>query len=182
MRRFALFVVCAAFVFAIPILAQTSELKPIHVPAGSIVTFYLQTRLNPSDGNAIDLLPKGTVLNIKILDAIDSDLTRDGAEFRGVVVAPLVAKDEVIIHADAEVRGLFALLRSTSHPDGFRYELLITGITDGGKLFQLTASTNPSFQDTGTPVAAKTRNKASGDLPEKSSQATQSSQTGPSHQ
>lgn len=174
MRRFALAVVCT-FALGIPVLAQTSELKPLHVPAGSIVTFYLQTRLNPADANAIDLLPKGTVLNIKILDAIDSDLTRDGAEFRGTVVAPLVSKDDVIIHADAEVRGLFALLRSRNHPDGFRYELLITGITDGGKLFQLTASMNPSFQDTSTRVAAKTQSNANGAGPEKSSQ------TGSSH-
>ena len=170
MRRFALLVVCT-LALGIPAMAQTSELKPIHVSAGSIMTFYLQTRLNPADGNAIDLLPKGTVLNIKILDAIDSDLTRDGAEFRGVVVAPLVSKDEVIIHADAEVRGLFALLRSRNHPDGFRYELLITGITDGGKLFQLTASMNPSFQDTNTQVVAKAQNKSNGAGSEKSSQA-----------
>jgi len=127
--------------------ARNSDLKPVHVPAGTVLTFYLQTRLNPADGNVIDLLPKGTVLSIRVLDAIDSDVTRDGAQFRGVVVAPVVSKDEVVIHADAEVRGLFALLRSRNHPDGFRYELLITGIADGGKLFQLTASLNPSFQD-----------------------------------
>src|SRR2546430_3677586 len=30
-------------------------------------------------------------------------------------------RSEVVIHADAEVRGLFALLRSRNHPDGFRY-------------------------------------------------------------
>ncbi len=173
MRRLALLFASSVFVCA-PQLAQTSELKPIHVPAGSIVTFYLQTRLNPADGNAMDLLPKGTVLNIKILDTVDSDLTRDGAEFRGVVVTPLVSKDEVVIHADAEVRGLFALLRSTSHPDGFRYELLITGITDGGKLFQLTASMNPSFQDTLATVEAKTRNNASAGGSEKSAQASAS--------
>ena len=127
--------------------ARNSDLKPVHVPAGTVLTFYLQTRLNPADGNVIDLLPKGTVLSIRVLDAIDSDVTRDGAQFRGVVVAPVVSKDEVVIHADAAVRGLFALLRSRNHPDGFRYELLITGIADGGKLFQLTASLNPSFQD-----------------------------------
>lgn len=171
MRRFALSMVCV-FLLGIPALAQTNELKPIHVPAGAIMTFYLQTRLNPADGNAIDLLPKGTVLNIKILDAIDSDLTRDGAQFRGVVVAPLASKDDVIIHADAEVRGLFALLRSRNHPDGFRYELLITGITDGGKLFQLTASMSPSFQDTGTQVAAKSQNNSGGAAPEKSTQTS----------
>lgn len=170
MRRFVLFVVCIHLFVSTSARSQTSDIKPMHVPAGAVVTFYLQTRLNPADGNAIDLLPKGTVLNIKILDTIDSDLTRDGAEFRGIVVTPLVSKDEVIIHADAEVRGLFALLRSRNHPDGFRYELLITGIADGGKLFQLTASMNPSFQDA-APQEAKARTGVGGSSAEKSSQA-----------
>ena len=148
--------------------ARNSDLKPVHVPAGTVLTFYLQTRLNPADGNVIDLLPKGTVLSIRVLDAIDSDVTRDGAQFRGLVVAPVVSKDEVVIHADAAVRGLFALLRSRNHPDGFRYELLITGITDGGKLFQLTASLNPSFQDTaaqtaGGPSAKDSEDQAAAD-------------------
>jgi len=143
--------------------ARNSDLKPVHVPAGTVLTFYLQTRLNPADGNVIDLLPKGTVLSIRVLDAIDSDVTRDGAQFRGVVVAPVVSKDEVVIHADAEVRGLFALLRSRNHPDGFRYELLITGIADGGKLFQLTASLNPSFQDPSAQTAGGPNAKSSED-------------------
>jgi len=107
-------------------------------------------------------------LSIRVLDAIDSDVMRDGAEFRGVVVAPVVSKDEVVIHADAAVRGLFALLRSRNHPDGFRYELLITGIADGEKLFQLTASLNPSFQDTaaqtaGGPSAKDSEDQAAAD-------------------
>lgn len=134
---------------------QANSIQPIHVPAGTVLTFYLQTRLNPANGSAIDLLPKGTELNIRVLDPIHSDLTQDGAQFRGVVVSPLVSRDEVIIHADAEVRGLFALLRSKNHPDGFRYELLITAIADGGKLFQLTASLNPSFLDSAPREAAK---------------------------
>ncbi len=147
MRRFVLAAVFCLSVVSGAAWSRNAGLKPVHVPAGTVLTFYLQTRLNPADGNVIDLLPKGTVLSIKVLDEIDSDVTRDGAEFRGVVTVPVVSKDEVVIHADATVRGLFAILRSRSHPDGFRYELLITGIADGGKLFQVTASMNPSFQD-----------------------------------
>jgi len=141
-----------------PAQSTNSSIKPVHVPAGTVLTFYLQTRLNPVGGNALDLLPKGTVLSVKILDSIDSDVNRDGTEFRGLVVSPLVSRDEVVIHADAEVRGLFALLRSKSHPDGFRYELLITGISDGGKSFQLTASLNPSFLDGGNQSSSSNTN------------------------
>jgi hypothetical protein len=147
MYRSTLAILCYLSVMAGVAWGGTPGIKPVRVSAGSVLTFYLQTRLNPADGNVIDQLPKGTVLSIKVLDSIDSDVTRDGAEFRGIVVAPLVCQDEVVIHADAQVRGLFALLRSRSHPEGFRYELLITGITDGGKTFQLTASMNPSFTD-----------------------------------
>ena len=164
MRRFVLAAVFCLSVVSGAAWTRNAGLKPVHVPAGTVLTFYLQTRLNPADGNVIDLLPKGTVLSIKVLDEIDSDVTRDGAEFRGVVTAPVVSKDEVVIHADATVRGLFAILRSRSHPDGFRYELLITGIADGGKLFQVTASMNPSFQDPAAQATAGSNTKNSEDL------------------
>ena len=154
MRRLTLAILCLVAVAA-GARGQTPALEPIHVHSGTVLTFYLQTRLNPENGNAIDLLPKGTTLNIRVLDSIHSDLTHDGAEFHGVVVSPLVSRDEVVIHAGAEVRGLFALLRSRNHPEGFRYELLITGIADGGKLFQLTASLNPSFSDAAPQETAK---------------------------
>lgn len=162
MRRFVSLLLCGFTVLSFRATGQSTSIKPMHVPAGTVLTFYLQTRLNPANGNAIDLLPKGTTLKIKVLDSIDSDLTHDGAEFRGTVVTPVLSHEEVLIHADADVRGLFALLRSRNHPEGFRYELLITGITDGGKLFQLTASMNPSFQDTALQVVAKTGHETSG--------------------
>ena len=166
MRRLTLAILCLG-VLAAGARGQTPALEPIHVHSGTVLTFYLQTRLNPENGNAIDLLPKGTTLNIRVLDSIHSDLTHDGAEFHGVVVSPLVSKDEVVIHAGAEVRGLFALLRSRNHPEGFRYELLITGITDGGRLFQLTASLNPSFSDAAPQETAKANGNNDG-APEKS--------------
>lgn len=170
MRRTLVFFVCHLLLTSEIAWGRANGIKPVQIPAGTIVTFYLQTRLNPADGNAIDLLPKGTTLKIKLLDSIDSELTRDGAQFRGVVVTPLFSHGEVVIHADAEVRGLFALLRSRSHPEGFRYELLITGIADGGKLFQLTASMNPSFQDN-SPQVAKSENAANDPARDKPSEA-----------
>jgi hypothetical protein len=50
------------------------------------------------------------------------------------------------------------LLRSRNHPEGFRYELLITSLNDRGKNYDLTASLNSSFRETtGQPsVAANT--------------------------
>jgi hypothetical protein len=105
----------------------------------------------------LDALPKGTVLEVRILDSIDSDYDRDGTEFRGTLVTPLVSEGEVIVHSEAEVRGLLVLLRSRSHPDGFRYELLVTGLTDRGKSYDLTASLNPSFLDSGAQPASASK-------------------------
>jgi hypothetical protein len=150
MYRLLSVALCFLGVLAVPANAQGSSIEPIHVTAGTVLTFHLQTRLNPTDENAIDVLPKGTVLHVKVLDSIDSSVNRDGSEFRGSLVAPLLAGDDVIIHAEAEVVGILVLLRSSSHPDGFRYELLVTGIKDGGKFYALTASLNPSFADAGS--------------------------------
>jgi hypothetical protein len=45
------------------------------------------------------------------------------------------------------VRGLFALLRSASHPEGFEYQLLITGLVDRGQVYTLTAFLDPDAPD-----------------------------------
>jgi hypothetical protein len=127
--------------------AQSSTLEPIRVSPGTVLTFHLQTRLNPGAGNDVDVLPSGTTLHVKILDSIDSNVDRDGAEFHGLIVSSVAVGKVTVLHSDAEVRGIFALLRSRNHPDGFRYELLVTRVTDHGKSYDLTASLNPSFRD-----------------------------------
>ena len=63
--------------------------------------------------------------------------------------------NDVIVHAEAEVRGLFVILRNRNHPEGFRYELLLTNVTENGKSLDLTASSNPSFADAQKPSAAE---------------------------
>jgi hypothetical protein len=155
MRIPSVLVLCIAAMLAKPLHSQTSTLGPIRVVAGTVLTFHLQTRLNPGTGNDVDVLPSGTVLRVKILDSIDSAVDRDGAEFRGVVVSPVLAGKTTVLHGNSEVRGIFALLRSRNHPEGFRYELLITGVNDRGKNYALTASLNTSFRETSEqPTAA----------------------------
>jgi hypothetical protein len=138
---------CVATLSVLPIKAQVPGVEPLHVAAGTVLTFHLQSRLNPTAQNELDSLPRGTTLQVRILEAIDSDVNKDGSEFHGVVVSALVSGTDVVVHPDAEVRGLLALLRTVSHPRGFRYELLITGLTDHGKSVPLTASLNRSFAD-----------------------------------
>src|SRR5260370_13787031 len=120
---------------------------PVRVAAGTVLKFHLQTRFNPTAGDNLDYFPKGTVLEVRMLDSIDSAVDHDGAEFHGTLAAPLVLGGEVIIRSESEVHGLLVLLRSRSHPEGFRYELLVTSLTDRRKSYDLTASLNPSFLD-----------------------------------
>jgi hypothetical protein len=159
MRRSFAAAICSISLLATLALGQrpTIAIAPVRVTSGTVLKFHLQTRLNQTSGDALDALPKGTVLEVRILDSIDSDYDRDGTEFRGTLVTPLVSEGEVIIHSEAEVRGLLVLLRSRSHPDGFRYELLVTGLTDRGKSYDLTASLNPSFLDSGAQPASASK-------------------------
>ncbi len=129
---------------------QTSNIEPVHVSAGTVLTFYLHARLNPTNGNDVDGLPKGTLLRVKMRNSIDSAVNADRTEFHGTVVSGLTSSGELVIHSGAEVRGILALLRSRSHPEGFRYELLITDLTDHGKSYTVTASLNPSLADSST--------------------------------
>ena len=68
MRFLSVVVLCIATMLAKPVHAQNFILEPIHVPAGTVLNFHLQTRLNPGSGNDVDILPGGTVLRVKILD------------------------------------------------------------------------------------------------------------------
>jgi hypothetical protein len=147
MRHSFAAVLCFVSLLASAAPRPNPTVAPVRVAAGAVLKFYLQTRLDPAAGDPLDALPKGTVLEVRILDSIDSAVDHDGAEFHGTLAAPLVLGGEVIIRSESEVRGLLVLLRSKSHPDGFRYELLVTGLTDRGKSYDLTASLNPSFLD-----------------------------------
>ncbi|HEY2546525.1 MAG TPA: hypothetical protein VGI46_10705 [Candidatus Acidoferrum sp.] len=149
MYRFLAFALLAASVFAAHTPAQISSsgIEPIRVPAGTTLAFHLQTRLRHNTSDPLDALPQGTVFHVKMLNPVDSSADRDGAEFHGVVVSDLSLGDDVLIHADSEVIGILVLLRSKNHPDGFRYELLLTELIDHGKSYPLTASLNTSFYD-----------------------------------
>ena len=147
MKRVALLFLCLVGAFANAARGQASSIEQVHVAAGTVLTFYLHARLNPTSDDALDALPKGSLLRVKMLDSIDSSVDPDGTAFHGSVVSALASEGNVVIHREAEVRGILALLRSRSHPEGFRYELLITGLNDHGKSYALTGSLNPSFAD-----------------------------------
>lgn len=160
MKRIALVAIWLAGAFASAARGQASGIEPVHVTAGTVLTFYLHARLNPTSGDSVDGLPKGTLLRVKMLESVDSAVNADGSEFHGIVTSGLTSSGEVVIHSGSEVRGILALLRSRNHPDGFRYELLITDLTDHGKSYSLTASLNPSLADSSVASTAKPAPKA----------------------
>src|SRR5712664_4279394 len=88
---------CFLSLLAATTYSQTPALEPVRVAAGTVLKFHLQTRLNPKAGDALDALPKGTVLEVRMLDSIDSATDRDGAEFHGTLAAQLVLGGEAII-------------------------------------------------------------------------------------
>jgi hypothetical protein len=157
MRPFAVGPLCLLGLLASPAHGQNSRIEPIRVTAGTALTFHLQTRLNPAGRDALDALPRGTLIQVKVLDSIDPSVNPDGSKFHGSMVSSLISGDMVVVHSEAEVRGLLALLRSKSHPEGFRYELLLTGLTDHGKSYALTASLNPSFLDASGQAASRSK-------------------------
>jgi hypothetical protein len=145
---FALITFCACLAFG-----QNFVIQPVHVISGTVLEFHMQTRLHSNSENLPDVLPSGTILRVKLQDHLDSGVDHDGAEFHGVIVAPVVSGNETIVLSDAEVQGILALLRSKNHPDGFRYDLLITHLTDHGKSYSLTASLGASFFEGGSQPA-----------------------------
>ena len=145
MHRNAIVALCVMSLFSCVAVAQEATIEPVHVASGTILTFHLQTRMSPAHENQIDVLPKGTVLQVRMLGPLNSSVDRDGTEFHGVIVLPVVLGNETVVHANAEVRGILALLRSKNHPDGFRYDLLITNVIDNGKSYSVTASLNGSL-------------------------------------
>ncbi|MGB7281742.1 MAG: hypothetical protein WBE13_05720 [Candidatus Acidiferrum sp.] len=159
MSPFLAVILCAAGVFANSSHAQdpNSGIEPLRVPAGTVLAFHLQTRLRPASGDPFDVLPQGTVLRVRILNSIDSSVDPDGTEFHASIVSDVALRDAVVVHADSEARGMLVLLRSRNHPDGFRYELLLTDLAYRGKSYPLTASLNTSFIDSGAPPAIATK-------------------------
>jgi hypothetical protein len=152
-RRFIALFACAIAALAVTAQGQSTNsgasgnVAPLRVPAGTIVNFQLQTRMKAATAGVLDELPKGTMLRVRLLDSVDSAADRDGSAFRGLIVSSVARGDRVVIHSDAEVRGLFALLRSASHPEGFEYQLLITGLVDRGQAYTLTAFLDPDSPD-----------------------------------
>src|SRR5579859_714006 len=109
---------------------------------------------------AVLLCAVAMLANAARAQASNSALDPDGTEFRASVISDLSLGDTVVVHADSEARGVLVLLRSRNHPEGFRYELLLTELTNLGKSYPITASLNTSFFDSSAPPPASSKVEA----------------------
>src|SRR5690349_24754101 len=108
MKRIALVALCFTSAFASVAQGQTSSIVPVRVTAGTVVTFYLHARLNPTSGDSLDGLPKGTLLRVKMLDSIDSAVNADGPEFRGTVMSGFALSGELVVVPESVVGVILA--------------------------------------------------------------------------
>ena len=146
--RLALAVLCVTCLFtAHNARGQAPEAPSLRIAAGTVVTFHVQSRLQTEANDPLAVIRQGTPLHVRLLDGIDSAQDRDGASFRGTLVSS-IGSGKAAIRADARVHGILVLLRSRSHPNGFRYELMVTSITANGRSHPLSASMSPSLFET----------------------------------
>ena len=150
-------VLFAASLFSFPAWSAPPAISQVHVAAGSVLNFQLQTRLRASNSDAMDELHAGTVVRVRMLETIDSTRDADGTPFRGTLVSSLASGTQVVAHTDAAVTGMLVLLRSREHPEGFRYVLLVTRISDGGKSYPVTAAVSSLLYD--SPDASAKENR-----------------------
>src|SRR5260370_35723277 len=110
MHRFAVIFLCCVCVFGGSARGQNANIGPIHAEFGTILTFHVQTRLNPSERNEADILPNGTVIRVTMLKEVDSSVDRDGSEIHGEDAETASAGNKVIVSAEPEMRGTHALV------------------------------------------------------------------------
>ncbi len=58
MHRFAAVLLCTVCVFAVAARGQNAKIEAVQAPLGTVLTFHLQTRMNPADPNEMDVLPR----------------------------------------------------------------------------------------------------------------------------
>src|SRR5260370_7051213 len=109
MRHSFAAVLCFTTLLASAAPGKSPALAPFRVAAGTVLKFHLQTRLDPAAADPLDALPKGTVLEVRMLDSIDSATDRSDTQFHGVLPAPLLTGGGAIARSEAAGRGLLVL-------------------------------------------------------------------------
>jgi hypothetical protein len=83
-------------------------------------------------------IPDGTVLQIRMIDTIDSGRNQPGDRFRATLDTPITIDDKVIVPQGAEIEGRVAELKSAGHFAGKpEIALELTALSVNGRRYSL---------------------------------------------
>lgn len=83
-------------------------------------------------------VPAGTLLSVRMLDAIDSDKNQVGDRFRATLDSPIVIEDKVVIPANADIEGRVVDLASAGHFKGkSQLALELTRVSYSGHTYSI---------------------------------------------
>jgi len=85
-------------------------------------------------------VPQGTLLSIRLVDAIDSERAKDGDTFHGTLEAPVTIGDTIVIPKYADVEGQVVQAKSAAHFAGqSELTLELTRLQAGDKSYSITS-------------------------------------------
>ena len=83
-------------------------------------------------------IPDGTVLQIRMIDTIDSGINQPGDRFRATLDAPITIDDNVVVPHGADIEGRVAELKSAGHYTGRpEIALELTALNVNGRRYSL---------------------------------------------
>src|SRR5207244_140400 len=82
-------------------------------------------------------VPDGTILNVRLIDGIDTSRSQPGEMFKASLDSPVTIGDKIAIPADADVTGRIVELKQAGHYSGqTALALELTQISYNGKTYQ----------------------------------------------
>jgi hypothetical protein len=83
-------------------------------------------------------VPDGTMLSVRLIDAINTEQNRPGDTFRATLDSPVLVDDRIVIPADADIQGRIAEARNAGHYAGqSQLALELTQVTVNGHSYPL---------------------------------------------
>jgi hypothetical protein len=83
-------------------------------------------------------VPDGTLLSVRLVDAIDSETAQNGQVFRATLNAPVVVDDQTVIPGDADIEGRVVEVRSAGRFAGQSYMALeLNKVMYNGKTYNI---------------------------------------------
>lgn len=106
-------------------VAATQRVEPIAAPTPSAAASAVPSAPPPKPAEPARVtVPAGTVITVRLIDAIDTSRNHAGEEFAATVEAPVVVGDRVVIPRNSDARLRLVEARSAGHISG-RSELVL---------------------------------------------------------